>query len=330
MQLRKSGDSPHPSASVNFLPQLSSSQSPPIASTSRTLGLLQQSTVTIEKVPCPTPPSSSTSCLDRVSPMSTEQSLKCPTPISYQSPVFNQKSINHTLSLKKSQNQLEERVSLPTTKITPQCSTINCQPHQATTLAFRQKSPSPTPLCSLVNSCLTPSVVTVRSKQTAQYQPSIGSSTLRISPSRPSISWNDQLSTEESPEPGSQGINSVSISCDLPEPQKSYCLPTIVQNPINSYKLQSQPSQRKQPCSVVVQSTGQEPVVFSTHCSQAITSPISSPIILENQETSAQLTKISQSVGSSCIIKATSWNQANETSLRSNYNVVPSQNSSST
>lgn len=327
MQLRKSGDSPPPpSASVSFPPQLSSSQSPPIASTSRMSGPLQQSVVTIEKVPCPTPPSSSTSCLDQASPTSTAQNRKCPTPISYQSPVFSQKNINHTLSSKRSQNHLEEQASL--LKTTPQCSTINCQPHQATTLAFRPKSLSPTPLCSLISNCLTPSIVTVRSKQTAQYRPSTVSSTPRISPSRQNTNWNEQLSMEESPRPGSKE-GSVSIHCEPPEPQKSCYLPAIVQNPISSYKLQNQPSQRKQPCSVVVQSTGQEPVVFSTHCSQAITSPISSPIILENHETSAQLTKISQSVGNSCIIKATNWNQANEMS-QSNYSVVPSQNSSST
>lgn len=328
MQLRKSGDSPLPSASVNFPPQLSSSQSPPITSTNQTLGLLQQSTVTIEKVPCPTPPSCSTSCPDRASPTSIGQNHKCPTPISYQSPVFSQKNINHTLSLKKSQNQLEGQINLPKTKITPQCSTTNCQSHQATTLAFRPKSP--TPLCSLVSNCLTPSVVTARSKQIAHYPPSIVSWTPKISPSQQNTNWNEQLSMEESPGPGSQEISSVSINCDPPELQKSYCLPTIVPNPISSYKLQSQPSQRKQLCSIVVQSTGQEPVVFSTHCSQAITSPISSPIILENHETSVQVTKISQSGDNSCIIKATSWNQANETSPPSNCNVVPSQNSSST
>lgn len=337
MQLRKSGDSPAPLGSVNFLPRPSSSHSPRTMSpqqpsTSRMSDLLQPS-ASSEKTTCPTPPSSSINCHDRTSPISTGQNLKCPTPIRYHhSPVLNPTSISHTLSSRRSQNQQEGQFCPSKTKVTQQCSTTSCQSHQATSLAFRRKSLSPTPHCSLVNSCPTPSVVTARSKQIAQYPRSIESSIQRISPSRPNISWSDRRSTVESPEPNSQEANSVPISCDPSKPQKSYCLPTIIQNPINSYKSQSQRNQRRQPASsVVVPSTGQDPVVFSTHCSQAITSPISSPIILESHETLAQVTKIPpRSIGSSCIVKTASWNQANETNPRANCSAVPSQNSSST
>lgn len=334
MQLRKSGDSQPPSASANCPPRPSSSQSLQTTSlhqpsTSRTLVLPQQSAPNNEKT-CRTPPSSSISCLDQVSPILTGQNLKCPTPTSYQSAACNQKNISHTSSSKRSQNHLDGQASLPKTKITAQCSTTSCQSHQPTTPAFRPKSLSPSHLCASVSNCPTPLIVTVRSKQTAQYPLSTVSSIPRISPSRPNISWNDRHSTVVSPGPDKQGTNSALTSYDPPEPPKSYCLPTIIQNPTSNCKSQSQPSQRKQACSVVVRNTGPDPVVLSTHCSQAITSPISSPIILESHETSAHLTKIPSSVGNSCTIKTTSWSQSNETNLRSNRSAVPSQNSSST
>lgn len=325
MQVRKSGDSPAASVSASFPLQPSSSHSPQTTSlhqpsTSRKSDLHHRASPNNERATHPILPSSSISCPDRASPTS-GQNLKCPTPISCQSAVPSQKNISHTSSSKKSQNHPEVQASPPTSKVVPQCSTINCKPHQVTTLVLRTKSLSPSPNTSLV---------TVRSKLAVQYPLSTASSIQKTPPALPNTSWNDRPSTAESPRLNNHEPSSVSTNCDLPEPQTS-CYPRTMQNQGNSYKLDCQLTQRKQPASVVIQSIGhQESVVFSTHCSQAITSPISSPIILANHETLVQATKTAQPSGNSCIVKTTNWSQVGQTSLRPNCSAVPSRNSSST
>lgn len=309
MQLRKSASSPPPSASITCPPQPSSSQSPqtvPLLQTSSNQKTVNSSISNNDKTLHLVTLASSTNIHDRTSPISKQRS-KCHTPTNCPAPLSSQKNINHISSSRKSPNRLEGPISLlavkPKTKTVPQFSTIN---RPVAALPFRAASTpsSPTPCSTIVTSA--------RNKTIAQL-PSIISPyqncQILLTPSRTTINWTERPSTAESPGPNFQAANSVSIS--QPD-QKPYCLSMAM--PRIAATNQSQSDQRRkhqQRISTVVANTGQEPALSSTHCSQAIISPILSPIVHASYEASAQTIETIRSCDNSSAVRNTSWNCAN-------------------
>lgn len=339
MQVRKSASSPLPSASINSPPQPSSSQSPPTIPQTLSNPKIEnspQSPITsTDQTSYLITPSFSVSLNDRASPTSKQRS-KCPIPISCQATAPSLKSTNHTSLSKKSLNQegpTNLLVVKPTTKATLQLSTINCRPRPAVTLPSRPASSSPTP-CSSV-------VTIVRGRPPAQSQRSTALSARKgSSPSRASISWTERPSTAESPGPSSHAVNSASINnqpADLQ--QKAYSHPTMITSKLatSTCKSQGPPAdqQRRQRASMAAPaSTGQqEPAPSSTHCSQAITGPISSPIVHASHEVSAQTTETVRSCDNSSVVwNTSSWSPANNQAAQqqSSSSGAPSRDSSST
>lgn len=320
MQLRKSASSPLPTASVSCLSQPSSSQShqtiPQTSTNPKTASFPQSIQSSNDMMSYHVIPSFSISTNDQASPTS-KQKIRCPTPISCQAPVSNMKNTNHISSSRKSPNQSEGSTNLlavkATPKAAPQFSTINCRPRPIATLPSKPVSSSPIPCSS--------AVIIVRNRPIpAQSQDSAVSSARKgFSPSRTTISWTERPSTAESPGPSSHAANSVSTSNQSADPlQKSYCHLTATRAATSNCKSQGQPSdqQRKQRIStVVVASTGkQDPATpSSTHCSQAITGPISSPIVhASSHDASAQTTETVRSCDSNFAVRSTnSWSRAN-------------------
>lgn len=311
IQLRKNASSPPSSASISCLPQLSSSRSPrtispPQTSTNQKIANSPRSSIpNTDKTPYIATITSSIATHDRTSPMS--KKTRCPTPINCPVPPSSQKSINHISSSRKSPNRLEGPISLlavkPKTKTAPQFATTNCRPVAA--LPFRPASNRSSPIpCSTI-------VTTVRNKPIVQSHSMSPYQNCQIlfTPSRTTISWTEQPSTAENPGPNSHAANSVSIS-QLDQPQKSYCLLTATPRvAVTSSNGQNQLDQRKkqqqQRISTVIASTDQE--TSSTHCSQAITSPIPSPVVHESHEASAQTIEIIRSCDSSSAARNTNW-----------------------
>ncbi|XP_011696520.1 PREDICTED: mucin-5AC-like isoform X2 [Wasmannia auropunctata] len=334
IQLRKNASSPTSSASISCLPQPSSSRSPrtispPQTSTSqKTASSPRPSIPNTDKTPYITVASSITSH-DRASPVSKKTS---PTPTSCPVPPSSQKSINHTSSSRKSPSRLEGPISLlavkPKTKTVPQFSTTNCRPVAALPVRTLSNPSSPIP-CSTI-------ITTVRNKpivQSHSIQSPYQNCQILFTPSRATISWTERPSTAGSPGPNSHTANSVSIS-QQDQPQKSYCLlATTPRIAATSSNCQDQPDQRKRQQQrqrvAVVASTDQE--TSSTHCSQAITSPISSPVVHVSHE--AQTTGTARSCDSSSAARNTSWSCTSSQTAsqqQSSSSGAPSRGSSST
>ncbi|XP_014474987.1 PREDICTED: serine/arginine repetitive matrix protein 1-like isoform X2 [Dinoponera quadriceps] len=340
MQVRKSESSPPPSASISSPPRPSLSQSPPTtartSSNPRTGSLAQPPITSNDKTSSQhVTPSFSASLSDRALPTSKPRN-KCPTPTSCQTPSL--KSTNHTSSSKKSPSQVEGPISLlaikPTTKAILQLSTINCRPRPAAALPSRPASSSPTPCSS--------AVTTVRGRPPAQSQHSTALSARKgFSPSaRATISWSERPTTAGSPGPSSRAINSASVSSQPADPlQKLYSHPTATASSrvasTSTLKSQGPPSadqQRRARASIaVLGSTGrQEP--SSTHCSQAITGPISSPIVRASHEVSAQTSETAHSCGNSSAVWSSWSSRASQAAQQqqSSSSGAPSRGSSST
>lgn len=310
MQLRKNASSPPPSASTTCLPQPSSSQSAqaiPLLQTSSNQKAVNSSISNNDKPSnLATTLASSINIHDRASPTSNQMSrchslTSCPAPA-----LANQKNINHISSSRKSPNQLEGPISLlavkPKTKAAPQFSTINCRSVAA--LPFRPAS-TPSIPCSTI-------MTSARNKTIAQLPSTVSpypNCQILLTPSRTTINWTERPSTAESPGPNFQAANSVSIS---QTDQKPYCLFTATRRTAATNQSQSdQQRKQQQRISTVVASTGQEPAFSSTHCSQAIISPIPSPVVHASYEASAQTIETIRSCDSSSAVRNTSWNRAN-------------------
>ncbi|XP_011868121.1 PREDICTED: uncharacterized protein LOC105562151 isoform X4 [Vollenhovia emeryi] len=312
IQLRKNTPPPS-SASISCLPQPSSSRStrtisPSQTSTSpKTASSPRSSITSTDKPPYFAITSSITT---HASPMSKKTRLSpVPTPTNCPVPPSNQKSINHISSSRKSPSRLEGPISLlavkPKNQAAPQFSTTNCRPVAA--LPFRPASNPSSPIpCSTI-------VTTVRNKPIVQSHSTVSSyqnCQILFTPSRTTISWTEQPSTAESPGPNSHAAtNSVSIS-QPDQAQKSYCLLTAMpKTAMTSSSGQDQPDQRRKQqqrrVATIVASADQE--TSSTHCSQAITSPIPSPMVHASHEASAQTTETVLSCGSSSAARSTSW-----------------------
>lgn len=310
MQLKKSASSPLPSASITCLPQPSSSQSPqtiPLLQTSSNQKAVNSSISNNDKT-SHLITITSTSIHDRTSPTSKQRS-RCHTPTSCPAPLSSQKNTNHISSSRKSPNRLEGPISLlavkPKTKTAPQFSTINCRPVAA--LPFRPAStPSPTPCSTIVTSARNRTIAQLPST-VSPYQ----NCQILLTPSRTTINWTEQPSTAESPGPNFQAANSVSIS-QPDQSQKPYCLSMATARTAATNQSQSdQRRKQQQRISTVVASTGQESALSSTHCSQAIISPILSPVVHASYEASAQTIETVRSCDNSSAVRSTSWNRAN-------------------
>lgn len=311
MQLRKSASSPPPSASTICPPQPSSSQSPqaiPLLQTSSNQKAVNSSISNNDKTShLVSTLASSINIHDRASPTSKQRS-RCHTPINCPAPLSSQKNTNHISSSRKSPNRMEGPISLlavkPKTKTAPQFSTINCRPVAA--LPFRPASTPSTPCSTIITSARNRTIAQLPST-VSPYQ----NCQILLTPSRTTINWTERPSTAESPGPNFQAANSVSIS-QPDQPQKPYCLSTAT--PRTAATNQSQSDQRRkqqQRISTVVASMGQEPALSSTHCSQAIISPIPSPVVHASYEASAQTIETIRSCDSSSAVRNTSWNRAN-------------------
>ncbi|XP_015172652.1 PREDICTED: probable serine/threonine-protein kinase DDB_G0282963 isoform X2 [Polistes dominula] len=335
MQLRKDTCSPPRSESDSFHPQPFSSQSPRVMSppqtTSTRQSVQQQShqeltlsnqrsiTATVTVVADPILRSSSTICHSQTSATcSRSPSCHIP-PTSCQSvTTSNQKSINHTLSLKKSKNQSEGLASsssssssnLPTLehnqkdRVFQHSSTPNCQPRLGTNHTFTPRSPSPTLPSTLKNispsrsttiaiataatttTTTTTTEVEVK-KQIEQYQGSTASSIPKNSPLLPTtVRWNDRSATARSPEPAdNRESNSVSIIYDQQQETRGYSYPptTVAQYQTNNYQCQTVPTQKRH-FSVIGQRIeyDQEIMRYSNLTAQVTTPPpppVSSPTI---------------------------------------------------
>lgn len=311
IQLRRNASSPPSSASISYLPQPSSSRSartmsPPQTSINqKTANSPRSSIPNTDKTPHIATITSSIATHDRASPMS--KKTRCPSPINCPVPPSSQKNINHISLSRKSPSRLEGPVSLlavkPKTKTAPQFSTTNCRP---AALPFRPASNPSSPVpCSTI-------VTTVRNKPIVQSHSTMSpyqNCQILFTPSRTTISWTEQPSTAGSPGPNSHAANSVSIS-QPDQPQKSFCLltatPRIVAARGNDQnQLDQRKKQQQQRISTVIANTDQE--TSSTHCSQAITSPIPSPVVHESHEASAQTTEIVRSCDSSSAARNTNW-----------------------
>lgn len=328
MQLRKSASSPTPSASVTCPPQPSSSQSPqtvPLLQTSSNQKAVNSSILNNDKTSHLVTLASSTNIRDRTSPISKQRS-KCHTPTNCPAPLSSQKNTNHILSSRKSPNRLEGPISLlavkPKTKTAPQFSTIN---RPVAALPFRAACTPSSP---------TPSTVTCARNKRIAHLPIISpyqNCQILLTPSRATINWTERPSTAESPGPNFQAANSVSIS--QPD-QKPYCLSLAM--PRTTATNESQSDQRRkqqQRISTVVANTGQEPALSSTHCSQAIISPILSPIVHASYEASAQTIETIRSCDNSSAVRNTSWNCTNSQTVsqqQSSASGAPSRGSLST
>lgn len=314
MQLRKNASSPTSSASISCLPQPSSSRSPrtmspPQTSTNQrtTCSPHQTSIPNTNKTPYIATITSSMTTHNQTSPIS--KKIRCPTPTNCPvPPPSSQKSINHTSSSRKSPSQLEGPISLlavkPKTSVAlqPTFSTINCRPVAA--LPFRPTSnpSSPNPCSTIVTTVRNKPIVQPHSNQ-SPYQ----NCQILFTPSRTTISWTEQPSTAKSPGPNSHVVNSVSIS-QPDQPQKSYCLLAATSRiTATNSNDQDQPDQRRKQLqrriSMVMASADQE--ASSTHCSQAITCPIPSPVVHSSYET--QTTETTRSYDSSSAARNTNW-----------------------
>lgn len=324
IQLRKNTSSPPSSASISCLPQPSSSRSPQTMSPPQTSTNQRTSSPSsipnTDKTPYIATITSSITTHDRTSPIS--KKTRCPTPTNCPvPPPSSQKSINHTSSSRKSPSQLEGPISFlavkPKINTAPQptFSTTNCRPVMA--LPFRPASNPSLPIpCSTI-------VTTVKNKPIVQspYQ----NCQILFTPSRTTISWTEQPSTARSPGPNSHAASSVSIS-QPDQPQKSYCLLAATSRiATTNSNGQDQPDQRRKQLqrriSMVVANIDQE--TSSTHCSQAITSPIPSPVVHVSHEASAQMTETVRSCDSSSAARNTNW------SCTSNQTASQQQSSSS-
>ncbi|XP_011648375.1 uncharacterized protein LOC105434363 isoform X2 [Pogonomyrmex barbatus] len=335
IQLRKNTSSPPSSESISCPLQPSSSRSqtisPPQMSTNQKTTRSPRSSIpNTDKIQYIATITSSTSTHDRASPMSKKTS-RSPTPTNCPTPPSNQKSINHISLSRKSPSRLEGPISLlavkPKTKTAPQFSTTNCRPVAA--LPFRPVSNPSSPIpCSTI-------ITTVRNKPIAQSHSTMSpyqNCQILFAPSRTTISWTERPSTAGSPGSNSHAANSVSIN-QTDQPQKSYCLLTATPRvAATSNNDQDQPDQRKkqQQQTTVVINVDQEP--SSTHCSQAITSPIPSPIVHVSHE--AQTTEIVRSYDSNLVVRSTNQNcTSNQTTVsqqQSSSNGTLSRGSSST
>ncbi|XP_036146693.1 mucin-5AC isoform X2 [Monomorium pharaonis] len=313
IQLRKNTSSPPSSASISCLPQPSSSRSPrtmspPQTSVSQRTSSPRSSIPNTDKTSYIATITSSVTTHGRTSPTSKK---RCPTPINCQvPPVSSQKNINHISLSKKSPNQLEGPISLlavkPKTNTAPQptFSTTNCRPVVAA-LPFNPVSIPSSPIpCSTI-------VTTVRNKPIVQsHSNQYQNCQILFTPSRTTISWTEQPSMARSPGPNSHAASSVSIN--QPDQQKSYCLlATTSKITATNSNGQDQPDQQKkqlQRISMVIANTDQE--TSSTHCSQAITSPIPSPVVHASHEASAQTTETVRSCDNSSVVRNTNWNCA--------------------
>lgn len=311
IQLRKNTSSPPSSASISCLPQPSSSQSPrtispPQTSINQKIASSPRSSISnTDKTPYIANITSSTNTHDQASPM--PKKTRCPTPTNCPIPPSSQKSINHISSSRKSPTRLEGPISLlavkPKTKTAPQFSTINCRPVAA--LPFKPPSNPSLPIpCSTI-------VTTVRNKPIVQSHSSLSpyqNCQILFTPSRTTISWTERPSTARSPGPNSHAENSVLIS-QADQPQKAYCLLTATPriSATNSNGQDQLDQQRKQQrrTSTVVARNDQE--TSSTHCSQAITSPIPSPVVHVSHEAPAQMTETVRSCDSSSVARNTNW-----------------------
>ena len=323
MQLRTNTSSPLSSASTSCLHQPSSSQSPTISppqtlTNQKTANSLMLNTE--YKTPHIVTITSSVITHDQASP--TSKKTRCPTPINCPIP-SSQKSINHTSSSRKSPSRLEGPISLlavkPKTKITPQFSTTNCRP--VATLPFRAlcSNPSSPIPCSTI-------VTTIRNKPIVQSHSMSPYQNCQIlfTPSQTTISWTEQPSMVGNPGPNLHAANSVLIS-QPDQPQKSYCLltatPRIV-SPSNNGQDQLDLRRKLQQQRIsVVRSTDQEISSSPTHCSQAIISPIPSPVVHVSHE--AQTIETVRSCDSSSAVKNMNW------SYTSNQTASQQQSSSS-
>jgi len=341
IQLRKRASSPMPSVSTSCLPQPSSSQSPqipPSQTTQKATSLLRSSISSNNKTPClATLTLSSTNSRDRVSPTFIKQKTRCLTPTS-PAILSSQKSTNHILSSRKSPSRLEGPISLlavkSKTKTAPQFSITKYLP---VTLPLKVASTpsSPTPYSSTI-------VTTVKSRTTVQSQRSIASPPYQncqilFSPSRTTTNWIELPSTAENPGPSSHAANFVSIN-QLDVPQKPYypfTMPKTATSSCNNDQDQPDQSRKQQPqqrISTIVASTGQEPVLSSTRCSQAITSPIPSPVVHMSHE--VQTIEIIRSCDSNFAVQSMNWsnNRANSqtSQQQSSSSGVPLRDSSNT
>lgn len=319
IQLRKNTLSPPPqstSSAISCPPQTSSSHSPPFPSTS-------QKTTT-------TPPSSipnnnktshlatltvSTSTHDRTSPTS-ESKITCPAPTNCPVALPSNQKSNHSSSVtssRKSPNRLEGTLgSLLTVK--PNIKTVPKFP--APVLLNDSIGPSstipPSPCSTIVTS--------VRSKSNAPSHSTASpyqNCQILFSPSRTTISWTERPSTAESP--GSIHATS-SPTSQQPDPQqKSYCLPiATLKAAVTSScstgqsQLDHRRIQEQQRVSFVMVSSRQDPAPLpsSTHCSQAITSPIPSAIVHASHEASAQTIETIRSCDSISVAESTNWCRA--------------------
>ncbi|XP_018375118.1 PREDICTED: uncharacterized protein LOC108768916 isoform X7 [Trachymyrmex cornetzi] len=322
MQLRTNTSSPLSSASTSCLPQPSSSQSPPTISPPQTSTNQKTTNSLILNTEYKTPHivtiTSSVITHDQASP--TSKKTRCPTPTNCLVP-SSQKSINHTSSSRKSPSRLEGPISLlavkPKTKITPQFSTTNCRPVAALPFRALCSNPSSPIPCSTI-------VTTIRNKPIVQSHSMSPYQNCQIlfTPSQTTISWTEQPSMVGSPGPNLHAANSVLIS-QPDQPQKSYCLLTATPRLISpSSNGQDQLDLRRklqQRRISVVRSTDQE--ISSTHCSQAIISPIPSPVVHVSHE--AQTTETVRSCDSSSAVKNMNW------SYTSNQTASQQQSSSS-
>ncbi|XP_046820723.1 uncharacterized protein LOC124425020 isoform X4 [Vespa crabro] len=350
MQLRKGTCSPPRSESDSFHPQPSSSQSPRVTSpppTTSTRQLVQsqqeltssnQRTImaTVTVVADPILRSSSTICHSQTS-ATCSRSPSCHMPTNYQSVAFNQKSINHTSSLKRSQNQLEGPLSLPSElnqkgRVFQRSSTPNCQPRPGTNHAFTLRSPSPNHPSTLKSISPNRSAEVVVKRQTGQYQPSTVSSIPKNSPLLPAtVRWNDQPTMARSPELDNQGSSSVSIIYEQQQETRSFSYPltTVAQSQQNSSQCQTVPTQKRR-FSVVGQRIEHDQVAYSTLSSQATTPPVSSPTIppsSSHEPPVIQTTKTVQTCTNNRIAKLIVSNQSN---TQTNTSAGPSQSSSNT
>ncbi|XP_066598312.1 serine/arginine repetitive matrix protein 1-like isoform X2 [Prorops nasuta] len=281
MQLRKSTASPPPSPSVSYhRPPISSQSprtpSPPQPSTSHRQSHPQQPIISsspkiVAAIAATTairiPTSSLISCPRQTSPISSK-SPSPPTRSNCPSTADSRRNINHTSSSRRSQIQPENQQR---SKAFQQTTITSCQPRQAAT-APEHSPASPEHPCSSTS----PST-----------QLDVHAGSPRIAPSPLSIASFPQkaprmiISSSGPPttaESLSNGRSSASISCDQPEQPRSFCLPTTP----SQINWKQTPASPRRPEVSVISAIGQGRVVYSTHCSQAITSPIPSPIILTN------------------------------------------------
>lgn len=318
MQMKKHASSPPVSASISCQPQPSLSQSPPTPQTTPPTNpkaaSFPRSSISInDRMSYLATPSFSVSTNDRASPTS-NQTNRCPTPTSCQARA-SPKSTSHISSSRRSPSRPDAiPISLlavkPTTNTRVHSSTINCQPHPVAVLPSRPASSLPTPCSSVVTA--------VRRPLPAQSQHSTASSARKaaFSPSRATISWTERPSTAESPGPSSRAVSSASISSQSTDPPpRSYChlmvTPRTVTVSCKSQSRSADQHRRRIPTVVAASASQPEPAPSSTHCSQAITGPISSPVVhrASHGEASAQTTEIIRSYDSSFAAR-NSWSRA--------------------